>query len=351
MQRRTAPASAGWRRSSVPAISVVRVVWPEGKLNGVGRFAPRRNGTGRWRAGGGPGDGIRRLRTTARALAATRAAASQRIPPPRARSRRYSAAPTSTASGITTSASPRNTNTAAARSGPGAVRCTQTVAARSIEAVAPEEARAASTRKRTAATARRTGDTAPGVRGRRRGSLRDRRAPRASRGARLRDARGRAKIRSAVQREEADAYRNGQAGRAGPVVRRGRHRPGARAAREPDRGGAPREDAADVHALRGGRLRDRRERRQDPADRPEGAAEALLPALRLPGRPPRDAGGQGAAAAPRGGPQGSRPRDAPQDAARARVPAEAARLPRRGPPARGAAAGAARAAGPHGERT
>ena len=63
---------------------------------------------------------------------------------------------------------------------------------------------------------------------------------------------------------------------------RRRLRANARAARDPDRRHAARQAQADLHAARGhGRLRDRRQRREDRGDGQQALRQALLPPLRV----------------------------------------------------------------------
>ena len=70
-----------------------------------------------------------------------------------------------------------------------------------------------------------------------------------------------------------------------PLVRRRRRGADPGPSRDPDRRHAARQGQAGVHAARRhGRLRDRRERREDRGHRQEARPEDVLPALRLPGR-------------------------------------------------------------------
>ena len=70
--------------------------------------------------------------------------------------------------------------------------------------------------------------------------------------------------------------------RSAPLVRRRRRGQDPRASRHAHRRHAARQEQAGVHAARGhGRLRDRRQRREDPRHRQEARREDLLPPLRL----------------------------------------------------------------------
>src|SRR3954447_20241400 len=122
--------------------------------------------------------------------------------------------------------------------------------------------------------------------------------------------------------------------------RRRRQRSDARPARHPDRGHPPGKAQAGVHAaLRRRRLRDRRERRAHLGDRQQARDQEVLPALGLPGRPPRaDARGDARAQA-QGGHPPCREGHAPPQPARPPAAAQAqgllrARAPAHGPEAR-----------------
>ena len=102
-----------------------------------------------------------------------------------------------------------------------------------------------------------------------------------------------------------------------------------------DRRRPPRQGQARVHAARRhGRLRDRRQRREDPRHGQEARREDRLPALRLPGRAQGADAPRAARASPdRGDPQGGQGHAA-EEQARGRAAAQAQGLRRPGAPAR-----------------
>ena len=120
------------------------------------------------------------------------------------------------------------------------------------------------------------------------------------------------------------------------VVSRRRRGQDARPARDPDRRHAPRQAQAAVHAARRHRrLRDRRERREDPGHRQQARPEAVLPPLGLSGRPAQpDAARAARPPADRGAPRRGEG-DAPQEPARAAADHEAQDLRRPRASARG----------------
>src|SRR4051812_3100124 len=98
------------------------------------------------------------------------------------------------------------------------------------------------------------------------------------------------------------------------LAARRRQRADARPARDPDRRRAARQDQAGVHAaLRHGRLRRRRERREDRGHRQQARGQEVLPPLRLPRRHQGALAERHARAPPRGGhPQGGQGDASPQ---------------------------------------
>src|SRR5215813_2977123 len=135
-----------------------------------------------------------------------------------------------------------------------------------------------------------------------------------------------------------DLERKTGRGRA-PLVPRRRRGQDPRASGDPDRGHAPRQGQAAVHAARRHRrLRRGRERREDRGHGQEARRQDVPPPLGLPGRAEEPAAARRArAAADRGAAQG-REGDAAPEPARARPDAQAEDLRRPRAPARGAGA-------------